>query len=133
MTLCLLATFAAISSASASGSAYASKLPGQCPLASRAQAAPESEPSALADAAAMLTEMQLPPGSSESSTDPPEAGSLLAGPAYGPPATPNAVDEHAWWLVPVTPAEALAYICAHLPPGTTRAESGTGLRGTKRS
>ncbi len=68
----------------------------------------------------MLTEVPLPPGSSESSTDPPEAGSLLAGPGYGPPATPNAVDEHAWWLVPVTPTETLAYICAHLPPGTTR-------------
>jgi hypothetical protein len=77
----------------------------------------------------MLAELPLPPGSSESSTDPPEAGSLLAGPGYGPPATPNAVDEHAWWLVPVTPTETLAYICAHLPPGTTRPLSGTGLGG----
>jgi hypothetical protein len=93
------------------------------------RAAPESEPSAQADAAAMLAEVPLPAGSSESSTDPPEAGSLLAGPGYGPPATPNAVDEHAWWLVPVTPTETLAYICAHLPPGTTRPSSGTGLGG----
>ncbi len=73
--------------------------------------------------------MQLPPGSSESPRNPQEAGSLLAGPATGPPASPNAVDEHAWWLVPAAPAEALAYICAHLPPGTGRWESGTGPSG----
>jgi hypothetical protein len=105
-----------------------SELPSQCPLGYSARAAPESaapesaapesEPSALADAVAMLAELPLPSGSSESSADPSEAGSLLAGPGYGPPATPNAVDEHAWWLVPVTPTETLAYICAHLPPGT---------------
>jgi hypothetical protein len=132
-SLLIAATFAAISFVAAAGSAYASELASQCPLAAhgREGAAPECESSALADAAAMLTdnEVPLPSGSSESSTDPPEAGSLLAHPAYGPPPTPNAVDEHAWWLVPVTPAETLAYIYAHLPPGTTRSESGTGLGG----
>jgi hypothetical protein len=135
MTLCSLlsaATFATISSAAGVRSAYASELPSQCPsgLGARSAPAPESEPSAQADAAAMLAEVPLPVGSSESSTDPAEAGSLLAGPGFGPPGTPNAVDEHAWWLVPVTPAEALAYICAHLPPGTTRPLSfGGGLMG----
>jgi hypothetical protein len=122
ITLCWLLSAVTISSAAHAGSAYASELPSQCPFAlgARAAPAPESEPSAQADAAAMLAEVPLPTGSSESSTDPPEAGSLLAGPAFGPPATPNAVDEHAWWLVPVTPAETLAYICTHLPPSTTR-------------
>jgi hypothetical protein len=123
------ATFAAIGSAAAAGSAYASELPSQCPLASSARAAPESASSAQADAAAMLAELPLPAGSTESSADPPEAGSLLAGPASGLSETPNAVDEHAWWLVPVTPAETLAYICAHLPPGTTRPSFGGGVRG----
>lgn len=130
MTLCSLlsaATFAAVGSTPAAGGAYASELPRQGARASSVQAAPESEPSALADAAAMLAELPLPPGSSESSTDPPEAGSLLTTPAVGPPGTPNAVDEHAWWLVPATPAEALAYVQAHLPPGTTQQESGNGL------
>lgn len=132
MTLCTLllaATFAGISSTPTVGSAYASELPSRGLLASRARAAPESEPSALADADAMLAELPLPPGSKESSTDPPEAGSLLAYPAYGPPATPNAVDEHTWWLVPVAPTEALAYIYAHLPAGTTRPISGGGREG----
>jgi hypothetical protein len=132
-TLCSLlsaATLATIGSAAAAGSAYASKLPSQCPLASSESAAPESALSAQDGAAAMLAELPLPPGSSASSGDPPEAGSLLASPAFGPPATPNAVDEHAWWLVPVPPAEALAYICAHLPPGTTQPLSvGGGIRG----
>ncbi len=131
MTLCSLliaATFAAISFVAATGSAYASELPSQCPpgLGARSAPGPESEPSAQADAAAMLAEVPLPAGSSESSTDPAEAGSLLAGPAFGPPATPNAVDEHAWWLVPVTPAETLAYICTHLPPDTTQPMSVEG-------
>jgi hypothetical protein len=67
----------------------------------------------------MLGEFTLPPGSSESSTDPAEAGSALASPGFGPPATPNAVDDHAWWIVPVTPTETLAYIYAHLPPCST--------------
>jgi hypothetical protein len=136
ITICLLlsaATFAAIISAAAVGSAYASELPSQCPsgLGARSAPAPESEPSAQADAAAMLAEVPLPVGSSESSTDPAEAGSLLAGPGFGPPGTPNAVDEHAWWLVPVTPAETLAYICAHLPPDTTQPMTvGGGLTGS---
>jgi hypothetical protein len=132
MTLCTLLSataFAAISSIPAAGSAYASELPSRGLLASSAQRTPESEPAALADDDAMLAELPLPPWSSESSTDPPEAGSLLAQPVYGPPATPNAVDEHTWWLVPVAPAEALAFIYAHLPAGTTRPISGGGLEG----
>ncbi len=68
----------------------------------------------------MLAELTLPPGSSESSTDPAEGGSALASPGFGPPANPNAVDDHAWWIVPLTPAETVAYIYAHLPSCTTR-------------
>jgi hypothetical protein len=124
-TLCSLlsaATIAVISSAAAVGSAYASTPPSQCPLASSTRPAPEpeSEPSAQADAAATLAELTLPPGSSESSTDPAEGGSALASPGFGPPANPNAVDDHAWWVVPLTPTETVAYIYAHLPPCTTQ-------------
>jgi hypothetical protein len=107
----------------AAGSALASEIPAGCPLAPSESAGPYSESAAQADAASLLAELPLPPGSSESSTEPAEDGSLLAYPGFGPPATPNAVDEHAWWLVPLAPAEALAYICAHLPAGTTRPAS----------
>jgi len=76
----------------------------------------------------MLAEVPLPAGSSESSTEPAEADSLLGHPAFGPLA--NAVDEHALWVVPATPAETLAYICAHLLPGGGRAGSwGAGPTG----
>jgi hypothetical protein len=105
------------------GSALASETPTGCPLASSSAVGPYSESGAQADAASLLAELPLPPGSTESSTEPGEDASLLAQPAIGPSATPNAVDEHAWWLVPVAPAEGLAYICMHLPAGTTRPES----------
>jgi hypothetical protein len=123
-TLCSLlsaATIAVISLAAAAGGAYAVELRSQCPFASSARSAPapESELSAQADAAAMLAALTLPPGSDESSTDPAEGGSALSSPGFGPPATPNAVDDHVWWIVPLTPTETVAYIYAHLPPCTT--------------
>lgn len=102
----------------AAASASASQIPQLCPLGSGSGVAPESEPAAHADAASLLAELPLPPGSSESATEPAEDDSLLAGPEIGPPVTPNAVDEHTWWLVPLSPAETLVYICTHLPPGT---------------
>ncbi len=109
----------------AAGSAFASEIPIGCPLAFRSNSSvgPYSESAAQADDASLLAELPLPPGSSESATEPAEDDSLLAHPAIGPPASPNAVDEHTWWLVPVAPAEALSYICAHLPAGTTRPET----------
>jgi len=132
-TVCWLLSTAFLALAScavAAGSAFASEIPTGCPFASSSSVGPASESAAQADAASLLAELPLPPGSSESSTEPGEDGSLLAHPGIGPPATPNAVDEHAWWLVPVAPAEALAYICAHLPAGTTRPMSfGRGLSG----
>jgi hypothetical protein len=109
----------------AAGGAFASEIPTGCPLAFRSNSSvgPYSELAAQADDASLLAELPLPPGSSESATEPAEDDSLLAHPAIGPPASPNAVDEHTWWLVPVAPAEALSYICAHLPAGTTRPET----------
>jgi hypothetical protein len=80
-TACSLAPgaiFAAISP-SALTSAHATEPPSNCPPAFSRVAAPESGQSAQADATAILAQMQLPPGSSESPRDPQEAGSLLAG------------------------------------------------------
>ncbi len=132
-TVCWLLSTALLALAScavAAESAFASKTATGCPLASSSSVGPDSESAAQADAASLLAELPLPPGSSESPTEPAEDGSLLAQPGIGPPATPNAVDEHAWWIVPVAPAKALAYICAHLPAGTTRPETfGKGLSG----
>ncbi len=131
-TVCWLLSAAILALAScavATGSAFANGIPTGCSLAPRSGVGPESESAAQADAASLLAELPLPPGSSESSTEPAEDDSLLAHPGIGPPATPNAVDEHAWWLVPVAPAEALVYICAHLPTGTARTGFGRGPSG----
>jgi hypothetical protein len=88
-----------------------------------------NESAAQADAASLLTELSLPEGATQSSIEPAEDDSLLAHPGVGPPATPNVVDDHAWWLLPGAPAEVLAYIRAHLPAGTTRALANRGLEG----
>jgi hypothetical protein len=78
---------------------------------------------ARADAAQLLTRLSLPPGSTPSAGAP-AAG--LADPAIGPPATPNVVDEHAWWVVPGPPAAALAYVDSHRPAGSQPAGTGSG-------
>jgi hypothetical protein len=128
--LLCIAIFAVASCGVAAGRASASQLSQLCPqVFSREAASPKSESAAQADAASLLAELPLPPGSSESATEPAEDDSLLAHPGFGPPATPNAVDVHAWWLVPLAPPEALAYICQHLPPGTETGLTGDGLGG----
>jgi hypothetical protein len=117
--------------AAATTSASASALPIACPRAPRPSSAagPESESGAQADAASLLAVLSLGPGSSESSSEPSGDDSLLARPGEDWAATPNGVDEHAWWLVALAPAEALAYLCGHLPPGTATASYGGGLKG----
>lgn len=51
---------------------------------------------------------------------------MLAAPGSGPPATPNVVDEHAWWVVPGVRADVLAYIDAHPPAGSAPRGVGSG-------
>jgi hypothetical protein len=90
------------------------------PGASQSEAGtPQSEASAQADAATLLAELQLPPDSTSSSTEPPGDGGHLARPVEGPPLTINVVDEHAWWIVPGTTADVRAYIQAHLASPAT--------------
>ena len=121
VTLASVAIVALSSCAVSVANASASELGTACPLGPHAAVSPESEPAAQADAAALLAELPLPAGSSESATEPAEDDSLLAHPGEGPPVTPSAVDEHAWWLVPASPEETLLYICTHLPAATTSA------------
>ncbi len=91
--------------------------------------AAENESAAQSDAASLLTELALPASATPSSIEPAGDDSLLAHPGVGPPATPNVVDDHAWWIVTGTPAQALAYIRAHLPAGTKQAVTSGGLSG----
>jgi hypothetical protein len=103
----VIAVAAAVAIASArSGGVYAG--PGHTSAANKA--------AAKADAAELLTRVQLPPGATLSSTEPAGDGGTLRRPPEQP-ATPNLVDEHAWWTVSGTAADVLAYVNAHPPPG----------------
>lgn len=76
-------------------------------------------------AASLLASVTVPPGSASSSVEPPGGGRALAHPgAY--PATPNLVDDHAWWVVPVKPSAAIAFIQAHPPAGSKLGFAGAG-------
>jgi hypothetical protein len=98
-------------------------------VAAVSRTAAENESAAQSDAGSLLSELPLPSGATQSAIEPAEEDSLLAHPGVGPPATPNVVDDHAWWLVPGAPAEVLAYIREHLPAGATRALTSGGLEG----
>lgn len=92
------------------------------------EVAPTDKSAARADAATLLGDLALPPGATESATEPAGDDSLLATPAFQP-ATPNLVDQHAWWVAPLGRTEVLAYICSRLPPGTSRPSYGRGPSG----
>jgi hypothetical protein len=80
---------------------------------------------AQTDASARLAALNLPPGAQRSGTEPAGGGSALANSA-GTPATPNLVDDHAWWVIPGSPQSVVVYIGAHLPAGSTANLSGSG-------
>jgi len=73
---------------------------------------------ARADAAVLLGEVSLPAGATPSASEPAGDDGRLASSDTGP-ATPNLVDDHAWWVLPGAPAQALTYIRAHPTAGST--------------
>jgi len=74
--------------------------------------------SATTAAAELLGALQLPAGSVPSATEPAGDGGYLARAVFARgTAAPNAVEERGWWIVPGTPAQALAYVHEHLPSG----------------
>ncbi len=95
------------------------------PAASPKPTSASNRSQAQTDAAARLTALNLPSGAQRSSTEPAGGGSGLANSA-GTPATPNLVDDHAWWVIPGSPQSVIAYIDAHPPAGSTPSLSGSG-------
>lgn len=85
-----------------------------------------NESTARTDAATLLGKLTLPADATRAPTEPADDGSLLANPGVGPLATPNVVDEHAWWVLPGKRADVLAYIDAHPPAGSTKTASSEG-------
>jgi hypothetical protein len=83
---------------------------------------------ARTDAAALLSRLRLPADAIRTASAPSGAVSSLAQ-AFGAPATPNLVDRHAWWAVPMTPAALLSFIEHHHPAGSKLEQSGLGSTG----
>ena len=67
-------------------------------------------------------------GAVESAGEPAGDDGLLAQAAFRP-ATPNLVDDYAWWIVPGVPRDVLAFVRSHVPAGARRVEHGIGLSG----
>jgi hypothetical protein len=80
---------------------------------------------AHADAESLLQTLSLPAGTTPSSTEPAGDRGWLAHPGLDAPASPNVVDVHAWWIVPGSRAEVLAYLTAYPPTGSTLGPSAT--------
>ncbi len=84
-----------------------------------------NEAAAQVDASWLLTQVSLPASATRSPGEPAGDEGQLAQPGTGPAATPNVVDDHAWWALPGVRSEVLAQIRAHPPAGTTIAFSGS--------
>ena len=93
---------------------------------------PRNETVAKDDALALLSRLVLPPGATRSEREPAGDAGTLAHAFTGPPATPNAIDYHAWWVVPESPASVIQYIEAHPPrvagPGFRARAAGVASR-----
>jgi len=74
--------------------------------------------------------VSLPAGATESSSEPAGDEGLLAHAGAGGPDTPNVVAAHAWWTLPGSRAEVMAYVRGHPPNGSALiASSSGGTRG----
>jgi hypothetical protein len=75
-----------------------------------------------------LATFSPPPGAKSAAGKPAGTDSELNGPPQEPE-TPNLVDRGAWWTVPSSPAEVLAWSRANPPVGTSLGAAGTGVNG----
>ena len=116
----------------ADGAARAGRVSGS--TAAIAAGAQANEAAAQTDAVWLLTQLVLPSGATRSPGEPASDEGRLAHPGTGPAATPNVVDDPAWWTMPGARGEVLTYIRAHPPAGATIAMSGSSVtRGTTTS
>jgi hypothetical protein len=85
---------------------------------------PRNEIVANDDAVAHLGALSLPADAVRSMDEPAGDARTLANPLSGPPATPNVVTYHDWWVLSESPAAVLQYVQAHPPPGGFQGISG---------
>ena len=85
---------------------------------------------ARSDAAPLLMRLSLPPGAQRSAGEPTGDGSSLSRPGTSQ-ATPNLVDDHAWWVVPSAAQTVLSYVEGHRPAGSKQVLTGSGTTGKR--
>jgi hypothetical protein len=93
--------------------------------------APRNEIIAKLEAEAQLSALSLPASAARVDREPAGDGGALAHPFSGPPAMPDVIDYHHWWVVlGESPAALLQYVRDHPPHGGRPAVSGSfNLRG----
>jgi hypothetical protein len=85
---------------------------------------------AEADAASLLASLNLPASAVRQAGEPAGDRGTLGQPA-SLAATPNLVDDPAWWVVPETTQQVLTYVDGHPPAGGTPSLSGQGMSSGK--
>ncbi|HEY3725886.1 MAG TPA: hypothetical protein VGL51_01855 [Solirubrobacteraceae bacterium] len=75
------------------------------------------------DAGSHLPEARLPPGAQRSDAEPAGDAGVLGDPGLSQ--VGNAVDDHAWWVVPGGPDTVDVYVRTHYPRGSRPGESGS--------
>ena len=75
------------------------------------------EAAATSEASVLLGQLSLPADAVQSATEPAGDAGYLATAELGAPDTSGLVDAHAWWIVPDTPEQVLAYVDEHRPAG----------------
>lgn len=80
---------------------------------------------ARSDAASLLGRVRLPPGATSSPVEPAGDAGVLAHPGLVP-ATPNLVDDRAWWTVAASAQSVLAFVTGAPPAGSTLVYQGGG-------
>jgi hypothetical protein len=98
------------------------------PTTGRSVSAAANMAAASSAANSLLGELSLPAGAVSSADEPAGDASALARPD-GFPATPDVADDTGWWILPGTPAAALAYVEAHAPAGSKVTGRSTGNQG----
>lgn len=107
------------------GGAAGARAPGSAPPPAAAKPIQSrNEIVAEIDAEKHLTALSLPADAMRSDREPAGDDGTLAHPLSGPPATPNVVDDHRWWVLTESPSSVLAYIQAHPPRGGRQSMSG---------
>jgi hypothetical protein len=93
------------------------------PASSEPASAAANKAAADAEASRLLALAQVPPGATEIAVPP----AALSGPIMGTPATTSLIDHARYWQVPMSFADALAWVKGH-PPNTLA--SGGSMSGT---